>query len=179
MIISSTEIPKRVDVLTGQKFGRLLVLGYVGRGDKYGSFWSCRCECGAVQNFEGTQLRSGKAKSCGCLRAELTGRRFGKGTTRGKELQQAHPLEYVTFAGMIRRCHNPKAKDYPGYGARGRTVCDRWRFGDGEKSGFACFLEDMPPRTSRKLTIDRINNALGYFPGNCRWATAKEQAANK
>ncbi len=58
------------------------------------------------------------------------------------------------------------------YKDRGITICDRWQ-------SFASFLADMGPRPSPAHTIDRLDNALGYQPGNCRWATAKEQGQNR
>jgi hypothetical protein len=73
---------------------------------------------------------------------------------------------------MITRCENPKNKDYHNYGGRGITVCERWR------TSFVNFLEDVgdrPPGT----TLDRINNELGYMPGNTRWSTNLEQRHNQ
>jgi hypothetical protein len=84
-----------------------------------------------------------------------------------------------SYRSMIRRCYEPKL--HPGYykyGGRGIEVCNRWRFGEDGKSGFACFHEDMGPRP-QGLTIDRIDGTKGYYPANCRWATPKEQAANR
>lgn len=72
---------------------------------------------------------------------------------------------------MMNRCHNPRDDGYPRYGARGIAVCEWWRI-------FANFLGDMGERPEGK-TIDRIDNGRGYEQGNCRWATPKEQAANK
>lgn len=72
---------------------------------------------------------------------------------------------------MIQRCTNPKRDRYPVYGGRGITVCVRWRT-------FENFLEDMGERPVGR-TLDRINNDGNYEPGNCRWATAEEQALNK
>ena len=78
---------------------------------------------------------------------------------------------YYSWGGMIARCTNKKHNRYKYYGARGITVCDRWRL-------FENFLADMGVRPEG-LTLDRIDNDKGYMPGNCRWATAIVQANNK
>lgn len=83
-----------------------------------------------------------------------------------------HPL-YSTWRNMIYRCTNPKCGWFRWYGARGVTVCDRW------KTSLAAFVEDMGPKPSPNMTLDRVNNSKGYEPGNCRWATAKEQSENR
>ena len=74
---------------------------------------------------------------------------------------------------MRSRCTNPKAKGYEYYGGRGVAVCERWM------KSFPDFLADMGFRPVDKESIDRIDNAKNYEPGNCRWATRQEQNANK
>lgn len=78
---------------------------------------------------------------------------------------------YRVWAAMLRRCTNANAADYPRYGGRGITVCDRWRF-------YENFLADMGPCPAG-LTLDRIDGTRGYEPGNCRWATYQEQNRNR
>ena len=78
---------------------------------------------------------------------------------------------YESWARMLSRCNaQPGDRRWPFYGARGITVCERWKL-------FENFLADMGIRPSG-LTLDRRENDKGYEPGNCKWATRREQAEN-
>lgn len=81
--------------------------------------------------------------------------------------------EYCIWYGMVRRCTNPRDPGFPSYGARGIGVCARWR------NDFMAFFADLGPRPSPVHSIDRLDNARGYEPGNCRWATRSQQQRNR
>jgi sugar diacid utilization regulator len=76
------------------------------------------------------------------------------------------------WRSMIARCYDETHVSYKYYGAKGIKVCDRW------KNSMSNFWEDMGERPS-KTTLDRIDSRGDYEPGNCRWATAKDQNNNK
>lgn len=79
--------------------------------------------------------------------------------------------EYQSWASMKTRCLNPKIKHAKNYSGRGVKVCDRWA------NSFSEFYKDMGPRPKGK-TLDRIDNDGNYEPGNCRWATPRQQREN-
>ena len=151
---------KRLEGLEGQRFGRLLVLGMiVEKGKK--TRLRCRCNCGNEATPAAENVLRGLTKGCGCK--VLTGNQ-----THGMRKSR----EYISWNMMLQRCTNPNHEAYPRYGGRGVTVCERWR------ASFEAFFTDIgarPPGTS----IDRIDPNGNYEPGNCRWADAVTQAANK
>jgi len=86
----------------------------------------------------------------------------------------ANPL-CATWSNMVQRCTNTKRKDYPNYGGRGITVCERWLT---YKNWLTDILGTLGPRPEG-MSMDRIDNDMGYFPGNVRWATRKQQSNNR
>lgn len=80
--------------------------------------------------------------------------------------------EYRIWAGIKQRCFNPKRKEYERYGKAGITMHQPW------VENFEEFYDHLGPRPSKTHSVDRIDNSLGYEPGNVRWATPEEQAQN-
>lgn len=163
-------MPKRID-LSGVVFGRLTVTEFVDI--KNGNArWQCACSCGESLTVSSGHLRSGHTSSCGCLQKERTSKaRFKHGQSNGAT--PGATRTYRIWRAMISRCYWPSSVNWERYGGRGITVCRRWR------EDFRAFFADMGDPPSPKHSIDRKRNSGNYTPKNCRWATGKEQAANR
>ena len=163
-------MPKLRD-LTGQKFGKLLVIkradNRVYNNGKERVCWQCLCDCGNTKIVSRDDLVSGFVKSCGCFRKEKT-----------KETKTKHGLRksklYRIWSNIKSRCYNSQIDIFKYYGAKGIIMCDKWL------NDFKEFHDwSMLNGYKENLTIDRINPKGNYEPSNCRWITPKEQQNNK
>lgn len=123
-----------------------------------------RCLCGTEKEISTRSVARGLTKSCGCLRVAVAKARM---TTHGLYGTRAH----VSWSGMKTRCTNPRSTRFSRYGGRGIGICKRWL-------KFENFFDDMgqPPLGH---SLERLDNNMGYSPGNCVWAPLIQQARNK
>ena len=154
-------MPNFID-LSGLRFGRLSVIG-LGERFSCEPGWICQCDCGGTKTVRGSLLRNGKAKSCGCLRREVTG-------AKRRSHSMSSTTTFRVWAGMIDRCSRERNSAWKHYGGRGITVCDRWKV-------FQNFYEDMG-ECPIGYSIERIDVDSGYSPENCKWIPRNEQPKN-
>jgi hypothetical protein len=162
-------VRKPID-LTGQKFGRLTVLGQAEHNKWNRPTWHCRCVCGNMVIVAGNSLRQKHTTSCGCLYREKTKIMGLKNVTH----KETGSRLYRIWHNMKQRTGNKNHVAYARYGGRGITVCPEWigsyeAFRDWAlKNGYA-----------DNKTLDRKDNSLGYFEDNLTWSTMKEQQNNR
>lgn len=155
--------------LTGQRFGRLVVLSRAeSRNKKYGAYWLCQCDCGNTTIVRANCLKN-NTYSCGCLKKE-------KNILNGQK-RKIHGMTnkriYKIWSDIKTRCYNKNNKEYKWYGERNIKMCDEW-----EKDFMLFYNWAIQNGYTEELTIDRINVNGDYEPNNCRWVDKLVQANN-
>jgi hypothetical protein len=156
--------------LTGQQFGRLLVINRAEHHPGKATRWACVCNCKAKTKctVNGPSLTRGSTRSCGCLRRESTrARRLTHGKT--------YTAEWWAWINARARCANPKNPMYRWYGGRSITVQPEWD----RRGGFTAFMSHIGEMPQPGMTLERINNDLGYIVDNVTWADRHAQNRNK
>lgn len=134
------------------------------------SRWICLCDCGTETEVSRGNLKSGKAKTCGCSK-----RMDSQKNRKPFEIDNA---DFKRLRGiyrkMVERCSNKNHKSFPNYGGRGIEVCKEWL-----ESPLAFCIWAKNHGYNSKLTIDRIDVNGNYEPNNCRWISNFDQQSNK
>lgn len=146
--------------LTGQRFGRLVVIKYLGK-----STWQCKCDCGNEVAVHGGNLKSHSTQSCGCLQKERTS------SSNKKHGLRDHPV-YKIACSIVQRCTNKNNSAYKNYGGRGVRVYPLWRDNVGL---FAKWLLDNGWYEGCDIDKDIKGNAdmPGYFPNTISFVSRR------
>ena len=157
--------------ITGERYGKLIAIRYVGRSNSKQSLWLCKCDCGNETTVRLSNIRNGHTKSCGC------GEKENRNQFRNKSVrkhQESYTRLYRIWIGIKNRCNNHNDDHWPIYGKRGISVCEEWN------QQYEKFREwALANGYDDSLTIDRIDTNGNYEPGNCRWVSNADQQRNK
>ena len=162
------------DELVGQKFSRLEVIRHLKPHEREhkNRQWLCRCDCGNLVQVNGSKLKTGHTRSCGCLCVEFA-------RTINHKYKHSYKKLYSVYKAMLDRCYNPKSREYHNYGGRGITVYEDW------KNDYDAFAEwalstgyDLNAKHG-DCTLDREDVDKSYTPDNCRWVTNQVQQNNR
>lgn len=153
--------------LTGQKFGRLLVLEHVGTiGSR--AVWKCQCDCGNIKDVTSQHIKDGHARSCGCLRKEKS---------RIAIIENVHKKHKNFHKEYGLSCKNYTYYHYK-KGAKKKNIdfsLTKEQFFDLASNN--CYYCGIAPSNIFKRRgmygeyiyngIDRVDNNIGYIVDNC------------
>lgn len=154
----------------GQQFGKWTVLRekQAVYGGRLRGLWVCKCACGTVRRIAADALVSGKTTQCrNCSNREKAAMRSR--LVHGCSGSRLHNIWML----MRRRCGDAQHPDFHRYGGKGISVCCEW-------NDFSTFQEwALSNNYEESLTLDRVDNDMGYSPENCRWASRVSQSRNR
>lgn len=157
---------KNKDLPIGSKFSSLVTVSETymkALPTRRRRFVDVQCDCGSpIKSVNLVDLISGKVITCGCAR---NGKQF---ITHGL----SYTSLYNVWAGMKKRCDNPKACKFEDYGGRGISYQDSWIY-------FESFYEDMQEGYAEGLELDREDTNGNYTKENCRWVTRSVNCHNR
>lgn len=153
--------------ITNKRFGKLTAIKRTGTTSYGKAIWLCKCDCGNYKEIDGSSLRKGNTKSCGCLVAENHPRKIITNISSTKKL-------YKLYSAIKQRCYNKKCTNYKNYGGRGIIMSDEWL-----NNSQLFYNWAIESGYKEGLTIDRIDVNGNYEPSNCRWLTIQEQQQNR
>lgn len=164
----------RTKDLKGLTFGRLTVLEFVGRENNSGrAIWKCLCGCGKLLEVNGSRLKSGNVKSCGCLKRDSC---IERSTIHG----ETNTYFWKTWRGIKHRCNDISSPSYKYYGARGITYDPRWEdYSEFRKDMYEAYKAAVRIWGSHtRISIERLNVNGNYEKSNCTFIPLSMQPGN-
>lgn len=157
--------------ITGEVYGQLTAISNTGKQNANGCYiWTFKCSCGNFLEREIGNLRSRRySAKCEDCNSKATSERTSTHRTPKND------KVYKSWCKIKERCFNQNDKSYKDYGGKGVTMYPAW------VDDFVAYRDHVgtPPDDGLRYSIDRLDNNVGYFPNNLRWATYHQQARNK
>lgn len=177
---------KQFPLAVGTVVGELTIIDWVrhtkdtGRSAGWQPF--VRCSCGHEGMVDRQNLLKGRTtrcQTCGRAAAQKGAKNYRKHYWGYEDVEPDYAIRTAMLnriASIVGRCRNRNDKQYERYGGRGITVADEWV---NDRASFLRYLKALRGYGDLTLEIDRIDNDRGYMPGNIRFATRKENVANR
>lgn len=181
-IVRTEVLTKNFHDLSGQVIGMLHIDKHLGFDSHRDAIYECTCICGnkyIAKANDITRRKHSENVSCGCIREKYLSELIKEyhPTKHGDRSNSKYKKLYKIWIELRERCNNPNNKSYFHYGSRGIKVCPEWNNPD---DGYINFKKwSLENGLKPGLTIDRINNDLGYYPENCQWTNNKVQCNNR